>query len=139
MKKLTTAIVAIIVAVTTVMCLTACGQSPEQKLQSFVESSEFQEQLDSLKTTFGSTLDIDVKADGEKLVYDFAYKTQIPEESLETVKPQLQSSFDAQASIFEDLANQMKKEVGIEDATVVINLNNADGTNIISFEYKATE
>lgn len=139
MKKLTTAIVAIIVAVTSVMCLTACGQSPEQKLQSFVESSEFQEQLDSLKTTFGSTLDIDVKADGEKLVYDFGYKTQIPEESLEAVKPQLQSSFDALASTFEGLANQMKKEVGVENATVVININNADGNNIVNFEYKATE
>lgn len=92
-----------------------------------------------MTSSFESMLDTDVKAEGEKVVFDFTYKTQIDDATLETVKSQLETAFDSLASTFESMANQIKKEVGIENATVVININNADGTNIVNLEYKATE
>lgn len=139
MKKLALSIVAVLVAITTVFGLTACGETPEQKLKSYIESDTVQEQISSMTSSFESMLDIDVKAEGEKVVFDFTYKTQIDEATLETVKSQLETAFDSLASTFESMANQIKKEVGIENATVVININNADGTNIVNLEYKATE
>lgn len=139
MKKLALSIVAILVAITTVFGLTACGETPEQKLKSYIESDTVQEQISSMTSSFESMLDIDVKAEGEKVVFDFTYKTQIDDATLETVKSQLETAFDSLASTFESMANQIKKEVGIENATVVININNADGTNIVNLEYKATE
>ena len=139
MKKLALSIVAILVAIITVFGLTACGETPEQKLKSYIESDTVQEQISSMTSSFESMLDIDVKAEGEKVVFDFTYKTQIDDATLETVKSQLETAFDSLASTFESMANQIKKEVGIENATVVININNADGTNIVNLEYKATE
>ncbi|WP_294467938.1 DUF4854 domain-containing protein [uncultured Ruminococcus sp.] len=139
MKKLSLSIVAVLVAITTVFGLTACGETPEQKLKSYIESDTVQEQISSMTSSFESMLDIDVKAEGEKVVFDFTYKTQIDDATLETVKSQLETAFDSLASTFESMANQIKKEVGIENATVVININNADGTNIVNLEYKATE
>ncbi|MCI2112766.1 MAG: DUF4854 domain-containing protein [Ruminococcus sp.] len=139
MKKLALSIVAVLVAITTVFGLTACGETPEQKLKSYIESDTVQEQISSMTSSFESMLDIDVKAEGEKVVFDFTYKTQIDDATLETVKSQLETAFDSLASTFESMANQIKKEVGIENATVVININNADSTNIVNLEYKATE
>lgn len=139
MKKLALSIVAVLVAITTVFGLTACGETPEQKLKSYIESDTVQEQISSMTSSFESILDIDVKAEGEKLLFDFTYKTQIDDATLETVKTQLETAFDSLASTFENMANQIKKEVGIENAAVIININNADGKNIVNLEYKATE
>lgn len=139
MKKLALSIVAVLLALTTVFGLTACGETPEQKLKSYIESDTVQKQLDSMTSSFESMLDIDVKAEGEKLVFDFTYKTQIDDSTLDLMKSQLETSFNSLSSTFESLANQIKKEVGIENATVVININNADGKNIINLDYKATE
>lgn len=139
MKKLALSIVAVLLALTTVFGLTACGETPEQKLKSYIESDTVQKQLDSMTSSFESMLDIDVKAEGEKLVFDFTYKTQLDDSTLDLMKSQLETSFNSLSSTFESLANQIKKEVGIENATVVININNADGKNIISLDYKATE
>lgn len=139
MKKLALSIVAVLLALATVFGLTACGETPEQKLKSYIESDTVQKQLDSMTSSFESMLDIDVKAEGEKLVFDFTYKTQIDDSTLDLMKSQLETSFNSLSSTFESLANQIKKEVGIENATVVININNADGKNIINLDYKATE
>lgn len=139
MKKLALSIVAVLLSLTTVFGLTACGETPEQKLKSYIESDTVQKQLDSMTSSFESMLDIDVKAEGEKLVFDFTYKTQLDDSTLDLMKSQLETSFNSLSSTFESLANQIKKEVGIENATVVININNADGKNIINLDYKATE
>ena len=139
MKKLALSIVAVLVAITTVFGLTACGETPEQKLKSYIQSDAVKEQIDSMTSQFESMLDIDVKAEGEKLVFDFTYKTQIDDATLQIVKPSLETAFSSLASTFETLANQIKKEVGLAGATVVININNADGKSIVNFEYKATE
>ena len=139
MKKLALSIVAVLVAITTVFGLTACGETPEQKLKSYIQSDAVQEQIDSMTSQFESMLDIDVKAEGEKLVFDFTYKTQIDDATLSIVKSSLETAFSSLASTFETLANQIKKEVGLAGATVVININNADGKSIVNFEYKATE
>ena len=139
MKKLALSIVAVLVAITTVLGLTACGETPEQKLKSYIESDTVKEQISSMTSSFESVLDIDVKAEGEKVVFDFTYKIQIDDATLETAKSQLETAFESLSSTFETLANQIKKEVGIDGAAVIININNADGKNIVNLEYKATE
>lgn len=139
MKKFAMSIVAVIAAITIVFGMTACFASPEQKLKNYIESEDFQEQLDSMKTSFGSMIDVDVESDENKLVYIFTYKTQIDDENLDAVKEQLETSFNSLSSTYEGIANSMKKDVGISDPVVVIKYNNADGTEIFSTEYNATE
>lgn len=52
MKKLALSIVAVLVAITTVFGLTACGETPEQKLKSYIESDTVQEQISSMTSSF---------------------------------------------------------------------------------------
>lgn len=139
MKKIALSIAAIVMALTCVFSLSACGQTPEKKLENFIESDSFKEQMDSLSSQFESILDIDVRAEDSKIIYDFTYKEQITDSTLDVVKDGLDSSFQTSASTYENIANAMKKEIGISNPSVVINFNNADGTIITSKEFYATE
>lgn len=139
MKKIVLTLIAAILAATSVFGFTGCGQSPEQKLASYIESDSFQKQLDSMKSSYDSMMDIDVKAEGQNVVYTFTYKTDIPEDSIDTVKSSLENAFDSLSSTYEDIANQLKEDAGIDDPSVVIEINSKDGTNIFSKTYKATK
>lgn len=44
-----------------------------------------------MKSTYESMMDVDVRAEGKSLVYDLTYKTELPEESLDTVKSSLEA------------------------------------------------
>lgn len=139
MKKVITAVITMVMAVAMVLCMTACGATPEEKLKSFIESETFQSQIDSYKSSFGSTLDVDVKADENKLIYEFTYKSQIEDDDVEVMKEQLDTTFEANAATYEDIANELKSELKIEDPVVVIQALNADGTTIYEKSFKATE
>ncbi len=139
MKKITLSIASIILAFTCIFGLTACGQAPEEKLQTYIESDSFKEQVESMTSQFESMLDIDVRVEGSKLIYDFTYKTQIADDLLDTVKSTLDSTFNSMASTYENIANTIKEEVGVENPVVVIEINNADGKNITSIEFNATK
>lgn len=139
MKKFITAVVALMAVATMILGMTACGASPEEKLKTYVESDAFQSQIDSYKSSFGSTLDVDVKVEENKLVYEFTYKTQIEDSVLDSVKTQLESAFNTMASSFEEIANQLKSEIKIENPAVVVKYLNADGTTIAEHTFEATE
>lgn len=131
--------VTILLAMSLIFSLAACGQTPEEKLKSYVESEEFQTELETMTSSFSSVGEMEVKAEGEKLIYDLTLTTEIPDSALDAVKTQLESSFESLASTFENVANQLKNDLGIENATVVVNINLSDGTNILTFDYTATE
>lgn len=139
MKKILTAVVAVLAMVTMVFGMTACGQTPEQKLNAYIESETFQTQLDSMKSSVESMMDVDVKAEENKLIYEITYKTQIDDSLLDATKEQLDSTFNAMSSTYENLANSMKEEVGIDNPVVVLSILNADGKEITSLEFSATE
>ena len=118
-----------LIAVTSIFCFAGCGETPEQKLANYIASDTCQKDIDTLKSSFGSTLDIDVKAEGENVVFTFAYKTDLPEESLDTVK----------STTFEGFANDIKDEAGVDNPSVVIEINTKDGKNLFSKTYNATK
>ena len=135
MKKITLAAVSVLTVLAMVFCLAACGQTPEQKLNAYIESEAFQSQLTSMKSSFGSMMDMDVRAEESKLVYEITYKTQIDSNLVDAVKSQLDTTFQAMASTFEGVADEIKEVVGIENPTVVIRLLNADKTEITTIEF----
>ena len=94
MKKIMLTLAAALIAVTSIFCFAGCGETPEQKLANYIASDTCQKDIDTLKSSFGSTLDIDVKAEGENVVFTFAYKTDLPEESLDTVKSTLETGLE---------------------------------------------
>lgn len=139
MKKIALILAAALIAVTSIFCFAGCGETPEQKLANYIASDACQKYIDTLKSSFGSTLDIDVKAEGEKVVFTFAYKTDLPEESLDTVKSTLETGFDSMSSTFEGFANDIKDEAGVDNPSVVIEINTKDGKNLFSKTYNATK
>ena len=89
MKKIMLTLAAALIAVTSIFCFAGCGETPEQKLANYVASDECQKELNSMKSTYESMMDVDVRAEGKSLVYDLTYKTELPEESLDTVSQAL--------------------------------------------------
>lgn len=73
-----------------------------------------------MKSTYESMMDVDVRAEGKSLVYDLTYKTELPEDSLDTVKSSLESAFESLSSTYEGIANSIKESVGIDDPSVVV-------------------
>lgn len=139
MKKLITAIVAIMIATTLAFGMTACGASPEEKLKNFVESDTFQSQVDAQKASLGSTLDLDVKVEGSNLIYECIYKTQISEDLVEDVKTQLDTAFNSMSSTYESIANELKSDLKLENPVVIVRILNADNTTITEYKFEATE
>lgn len=135
MKKITLSVVSLLAVLSMVFCLAACGQTPEQKLNSYIESEAFQSQLDSMKSSFGSMMDIDVRAEENKLIYEITYTTQIDSSLIDATKTQLDSTFNSMASTYEGIADAIKEEVGVENPVVVISILNADKTEITSLEF----
>ena len=119
MKKIALILVAALIAVTSIFCFAGCGDSPEQKLANYVASDECQKELDSMKSTYESMMDVDVRAEGKSLVYE--------------------SAFESLSSTYEGIANSIKESVGIDDPSVVVKINTKDGTNILSKTYNATK
>lgn len=139
MKKIALILAAALIAVTSIFCFAGCGESSEQKLANYIASDACQKDIDTLKSSFGSILDIDIKAEGENVVFTYAYKTDIPEESLDTVKSTLETSFDSMSSTFEGFANDIKDEAGVDNPAVVVEINTKDGRNLFSKTYHATK
>lgn len=139
MKKIALILAAALIAVTSIFCFAGCGDSPEQKLANYVASDECRKELDSMKSTYESMMDVDVRAEGKSLVYDLTYKTELPEESLDTVKSTLETGFDSMSSTFEGFANDIKDEAGVDNPSVVIEINTKDGKNLFSKTYNATK
>ena len=139
MKKITLSIIAIVMALTCVFGFSACGQTPEQKLESYIESDSVKEQIDEQLSAFESLLDVDVRAEGTKVIYDFTYKNQISDSEFDTIKENIDSSQSLLATTYESFANKIKNELGINDVSIVINYNNADGTKITSMEFHAAK
>lgn len=135
MKKLTMSIVALMTSLVMALSLTACGASPEEKLANYIESETFQTQLDSIKSSFESVMDIDVKAEENKVIFEYKYKTQVDDATVVASKTQIDSAFQSMSSTFEGIADTIKEEVGVENPVVVIIIFNADGSEITSVEF----
>lgn len=101
----------------------------------YVSSDEVQGTLETLKgSAEGSGLTIDIRADGNKMVYSYQY-TDI--ENAEGMADALKEGIAQQASTFQTSANAIKDYVDIDDATLVIEYVDKNGAVIYSEEFTA--
>lgn len=98
-------------------------------MQAYIDDPVNSKGLDEIKKAGEGVMDIDIKADGSTLVYDYAYKTTMPESTLSDVKTSLDSIIDASESTFVRLAQQMQAEIA-EDIQIRVIYRNSDGTII---------
>lgn len=80
---------------------------------------------------------IDIKAEGDSLVYEYVYKSPI--EDVEAQKELLSGSTatDAMSSVMVNIANTIKDYISVENPSVITRYLNSDGTLIYEATYEA--
>lgn len=127
---------AIILAVMMIVSLAACGEKSETSTDSSTTSSSSSSSssniasskkyatlqdymddpvnlngVDAIKEAGAGTLDIDVRAEGNVLVYDYTYLTTIDASVLPSVKTTLEQTLDTSESTFVTLADTMQNSI----------------------------
>ena len=132
MKK----IIGILLAVCLAFSCVACGdgeKKPYASVEEFVQSEEVQQQVQQASEQYQADgLTITASADGDKLVFTYAVSTQI--DAAATI-PALEMEFDAQASSFTQVIQQMREQIDVENPSIVLRYVNADGSEILSREF----
>lgn len=108
-----------------------CGSS-KPSLSDYVASSEFQEQFGTVKSQLESQgLQTDIKADGDVLVVEYKFSTQIA--VTDEMKTQLEDSItSALSSLSESMLGEIKEETSVSNPTIRIVLLNNDGSEILT-------
>lgn len=127
---------AILLCFLMVLSLFACG-GKAKTVEDYLSDKEVQSQMDTLKETMKNAgIDMEVKGEGNKLIYSYKYSEQIGEDSLDVVKESLESGLDSQKSVFDGIVSTLKEDLKISDPSVVVKYLNADGTELFSREFK---
>lgn len=104
-------------------------------VEAFVKSDIMQETMKGLKESLeDEDMAIDLKADGNKLVYVFTIKN-VEEDQREAVKSGLESAMESQAETYENIAGSMKDAVDVENPVVVVLYQDGEGNEIYSREF----
>lgn len=139
MKKVMVSIVAVFTAMVLVLGMAGCGGSEdEKKLNAFIASEDFQEELKDIKESAAGTMNVDVKASGNKLCFEMKLSVQIPDEQVSLMKTEFESSLAEEMfggdDSMNELAEKMKEETGVENAIISVEIKNADGSEIFKTE-----
>ena len=132
-----TALLACLLAV--VLMCTACSGKPKD-VEAYLQDDTVAQQLDEqLSAMESSDYSVDVTAEGNTLIYTFAFGKQIDlsdETVNSTVVSALESGMEQQSSVFEGIVDELQNEVQDAGVKVRIVYNNADGTEIYSCEFE---
>lgn len=105
-------------------------------MKAYVESAEAQAEIEASKEAIEAMgMSVKLTAEGDKMVYTYTYLQQLQID--DTVKAALKESLNAQTNTFTTLANTLKTVVDVSKPSIVLRYLNADGTEIISQEFKA--
>ena len=115
------------------IALTGCGllKSDKQKVQAIV--TEAQKQLESQKASLGDTMDIEIEARGTSIAYIYTYKQDIGD--IDAMKTALAGQDDTLKQGLKSVLDQLK-DIGIEDASLIVEYKANDGTMIYETEIK---
>ena len=104
-------------------------------VEAFVKSDIMQEMMKGLKESLeDEDISIDLKADGNKLVYVFTIKN-IEEDQREAMKSGLESAIETQVETYENIAGSMKDAVDVENPVVVVLYQDSEGNELYSREF----
>lgn len=104
-------------------------------MEEYVESPVIKDTIDSLLETMESMgMNIEVKGDGNKLIYEYTFLQQM---DADTVKESLETSLESQATTMESVAKSLIGVVEVDTPVVVVRYLNADGSELYSREFTA--
>lgn len=110
-------------------------------IQEFLDDPTVKGQLDSMiesLTAGDDSMAVDVKGDGNKLVYTFTFVgEEFGEDEISVMSAALEEAMSNQRSTFENIASSLSQAIEVEDPKVVVTYATEDGTEIYSEEFSA--
>lgn len=126
MKKILT-----ILSLSFIMTIVLVGCGAPSTLEEFINSNE-----DAKNTVESMTNDqMSVEVSGNTLTYLYTYNQTFTGETLDALKEELENAMESQESTFENIADTLEKESGIDEVTVQVIYANEDGTEIYKEEF----
>lgn len=114
-------------------------KSESGTLEEYVNTDEFQSQIDTLKQTYsGQGMSIEVKAEDNVLIYEYTYESVAKADVTDDQIAELESALEQQASTFELLADQLKEETGVKDPVVRVVYVGSDGEVIAQKDFSSS-
>ena len=133
MKKAITLVAAIMLLVTSTLALVGCGGT--KTLEEYVNSdSDVQQELSDLESSLGNGGSITVKENNIELIYK--YDQTFDEATATAMKPQLEQAMNSMESEFQGMIDDLKEDSGIEDVSMTIVYQDANGTELYSNTYQ---
>ena len=133
MKKVITLVAAIMLLVTSTLALAGCGGT--KTLEEYVNSdSDVQQQLSDLESSLGNGGSITVKENNIELIYK--YDQTFDEATATAMKPQLEQAMNSMESQFQGMIDDLKEDSGIDDVSMTIVYQDANGTELYSNTYQ---
>lgn len=133
MKKVITLVAAIMLLVTSTLALAGCGGT--KTLEEYVNSdSDVQQELNDLESSLGNGGSITVKENNIELIYK--YDQTFDEATATAMKPQLEQAMNSMESEFQGMIDDLKEDSGIEDVSMTIVYQDANGTELYSNTYQ---
>ena len=134
MKKVLSSVLALAMVFAMALSFTSCNNGKIDSIEAFVATDEMQSQIKEAKESVeDGTLTM---AEGNKLVYVYTYQTDL---DIEATKEALATAIEQQASVFENVAKEIKNAVNVENPIVEVRYLAKDGTEIYSQEFTAAE
>lgn len=133
MKKVITLVAAIMLLVTSSLALAGCGGT--KTLEEYVNSdSDVQQELSDLESSLGNGGSITVKENNIELIYK--YDHTFDEATATAMKPQLEQAMNSMESQFQGMIDDLKEDSGIDDVSMTIVYQDANGTELYSNTYQ---
>ena len=110
------------------------SSKPYATVKEYLESPENARGIEDIKKNSQDTMEIDVKAEGNTVVYDYTYKTAVGEDSLEKVKESFEQVLDGSESSFNTIAQQMQAEIE-ESIQLKVAYHDSNGTLLAERTY----
>ena len=137
MKKVLSSVLALAMVFAMALSFPSCNNGKIDSIEAFVATDEMQSQIKEAKESVeDGTLTMDIVAEGNKLVYVYTYQTDL---DIEATKEALATAIEQQASVFENVAKEIKNAVNVENPIVEVRYLAKDGTEIYSQEFTAAE
>ena len=133
MKKVITLVAAIMLLVTSSLALAGCGGT--KTLEEYVNSdSDVQQELSDLESSLGNGGSITVKENNIERIYK--YDQTFDEATATAMKPQLEQAMNSMESQFQGMIEDLKEDSGIDDVSMTIVYQDANGTELYSNTYQ---
>lgn len=133
MKRVITLVAAIMLLVTSTLALAGCGGT--KTLEEYVNSdSDVQQELSDLESSLGNGGSITVKENNIELIYK--YDQTFDEATATAMKPQLEQAMNSMESQFQGMIDDLKEDSGIDDVSMTIVYQDANGTELYSNTYQ---